>query len=206
MGSTGKVDTPQGVSRLEGFGNRVLNQTGGSRRMILQQLEEALSTGAVGARTPLIQRAVESSLRSASDAYGQAEEMLGARAGTPIGQSILAGARTQGALATSQIPTDIIGAFLQQAPGIVGGFSDQAVSALMGGTQMRLQQEMFNDQQSAQFFHDLKDSLQSIARMGMSGGKTPTTDFYGQAMDNYDPGANYGASFAATTPMAPYGY
>jgi len=201
--SVGKVDTPEGVGRLENFGKRVLNESGPMRKQVLQQLEEALSTGSVGARIPLMQRAAESSLLGASDAYDQAQESLGARAATPFGQSALAGARTQGALGAGQVPANFILPFMQSGPGIVGGFQNLGIEGLTGGSELRLSQEQFNAEQTAAFMRDLKDSIKSLFTRRTAG---PDGDYYGQAMENYDPGTYYGGGFEASTPGRSYGY
>lgn len=109
-----------------------------ARRLGFQQGAEALRTGGVGARIPIIQRAVEASKLATSNAL-QGTESGAAAAGVsgPYLQSILAATREQGGLATSRIPTDdaqrLIGmvfpASVQSGSTAIAGLGNAAASA-----------------------------------------------------------------------------
>ena len=73
-----------------------------------QQLE-ALRTGGVGAKIPLIQRSVEASKQATGTALAATKDELSAAGigGTPFAQNILARSRMGGEQAASQIPTAI---------------------------------------------------------------------------------------------------
>lgn len=90
-----------------------------TRRILGKQTVEALKTGGIGARIPIIQRAVDASQQASARALRQTENDLtrGGLGGTPFGQSILAQQRQAGRQAAAQIPT----AFAQQLIGQAGG-------------------------------------------------------------------------------------
>lgn len=93
------------------------------RRVLSQQTLEALRTGGVGARTPIVQRSVENARLSNSMSLRSTQASLGRSnlAGTPFGQRMLAQQMQQGRYAESQIPI----AYAQQLIGAAGGGSQQ---------------------------------------------------------------------------------
>src|SRR5574343_463664 len=107
------------------------------RQEYTQQLMEALSTGGVGARIPIMQTAVESSGRATSDAMKQVEQQL-AQSGlgdSPYGQRILADTALGGKLAASGVQTDIMNQLLGVTPNYVLGSGNTVVSAYTGQAQ-----------------------------------------------------------------------
>src|SRR5438876_4705928 len=107
MGSTpgsgaGKPETPEQINKLGAIAETILKQTGPVRKELLGQTLEALKTGGVGARIPIIQRAVEASKQATSSALKETTASGGAAglAGTPFLQSILAKTRVSGEQAT----------------------------------------------------------------------------------------------------------
>lgn len=140
MGGGGGKDTnqPSGSAALERFLGEYTEQTRSGRSTLFAQITEALKTGGVGARLPIVGKAVEASKAATSSAMRGTEETL-ARTGltrTPWGQNVLAGQRLEGELAVSRIPTDMTQAFLAGtlpaftgAPNtIVGGYSNLAAT------------------------------------------------------------------------------
>ena len=94
------------------------------RKELGAQTLEALKTGGVGAKIPLIQRAVEGAQRSNAQALQRTETGLARDStisGTPFAQSILAQQRQAGAFQASQIPTSIAGQLINTASGGQGG-------------------------------------------------------------------------------------
>ena len=170
-GAPTKADTPDAVTKLLHAAESILQQSAPARKELLGQTTEALKTGGVGARIPIIQRAVEASKQATGNALRGTSGDLAARGITgPYASSILSATREAGGQATSQIPTDIAGQMIGAAPNIVGGFTGQGLGGLStsGGIQANL--NMFNSEQFAKFMEDLKSSIQSASSSGAGGG------------------------------------
>jgi hypothetical protein len=108
---------------------------GGSQQLnnqILQQLNEALRTGGVGAQIPIIQQAVSGANQATSQALRGTESSLASSglSRTPYGQRILAETRLGGAQAAGRIPTDIAQGFIGQAPQFSQGLLGQILGVL----------------------------------------------------------------------------
>lgn len=154
MGGGGKSQARSSGANLDKFLAEFQEQSGPARQTFFDQLNEALTTGGVGARLPIIQKSVEASKSATSAARVATTESL-AKAGiggTPFGQQILAGQELQGNLATAQIPTNIIQQLIAQAPGAVlgsaqtlsGGFGQAAqVGAQRAGQDQQLFASLF---------------------------------------------------------------
>lgn len=175
-GGPGKVDNLESVDKLATIATTFLKRSGWLFRQAkpliaessAQQLE-ALKTGGVGARIPMIQRAVEASKAATAGALkGTSDEMASSGiAGTPFGASILAATRMSGEQATSQIPTNIASGMLAQpATGIDTiraslGFGGAGINAQQAGAGLDLNRQEFNSAQFASFMKDLKDTASS---------------------------------------------
>lgn len=133
MGKGGGASAETSATRqLARFGRSFQRTSRGARKSYFDQLEEALNTGGVGARIPIIQRAIEASNASSSKTLGSTQDSL-ARSGlvgTPEGQRILAQVRQQGAYQSEQTPTNIINQLLAQAPNAVLGSASNITSGL----------------------------------------------------------------------------
>ena len=170
-GAPTKAQSPEGVDKLLRAAESILQQSAPARKELLGQTLEALKTGGVGARIPIIQRAVEASKQATGNALRQTSGDLASRGITgPYASSILAATREGGAQATSQIPTNIAGEMIGRAPGIVGGFTGQALGGLSTAGSLDLNRQEFNVEQFAKFMEDLKSSLQSLGSYGASMG------------------------------------
>lgn len=99
-------------------------------QLLNQQLGEALTTGGIGARIPLINAAQEASRSATSRAYQQTQNQLVQNrvAGTPFASSILAGTRMAGEQQTSLIPSQVASQFIGMGPQIALGPLSPAVS------------------------------------------------------------------------------
>lgn len=137
-GGAKDFDQPSGSAALERFLGEYTEQTRSGRSELFSQITEALKTGGVGARLPIVGKAVEASKAATATAMRGTEETL-ARTGltrTPWGQNVLASQRLEGELATSRIPTDMTQAFLAgtlptltgAANTITGGYSNLAAT------------------------------------------------------------------------------
>lgn len=118
---------------LADIAKQFFGETTPLRQEMIDQFMEALTTGGVGARIPIINKALESSRRAESQTMQGTEENLARTnlAGTPFGAMVRSSTEQQGNLATSQIPTNIIAGMLQQIPGFITG-TNQVVTSGMG--------------------------------------------------------------------------
>lgn len=131
---------------------RLMREAAPSRKLMFSQLEEALRTGGVGARIPIIQRAVGDVQAATTRAMGQSREQF-ARAGiggSPIALQSLAQQQMAGSQAAARIPTEIAGQIIGAGPQMVAGQEQQALGgfatagaaaqqAQMARAQMRMQ-------------------------------------------------------------------
>jgi hypothetical protein len=115
--------TSPAIEELLAASRAVLSEAGyeaggiaGSRELALGQLNEALSTGGVNARIPIVQRALEGSRRETSNALRGIDERLASTglAGTPFGESTRAGASIEGAARTADVPVQTTLALIEQ--------------------------------------------------------------------------------------------
>jgi len=144
----GKIETP-GMQRIfEGISRNMVAQTGPVRKEFLKQGLEALRTGGVKAKIPLIQQAVSQTRGATSQALSQTAEQLAARnIGGPFAGRTLAGIRMGGEQQAAAIPTQVAE---QMISGVIP-FSQQQASLGLGGitlgAQMRQAADVFNAQQ-----------------------------------------------------------
>lgn len=101
----------------------LLGETKELRGEYADQLMEALTTGGVGARIPIISKAMEASKRATSKAMTGAEEDMSRKglSGTPFGEAILGSISREGAYTTSQIGPQYAQQMISGIPGYVGG-------------------------------------------------------------------------------------
>jgi len=113
-----------------------MNETSGVRQTFTQQLLEALKTGGVGARVPIIEQAVEGTRRAASKATTQTAEELARQnlAGTPYGAEIMSNSRREGDIAAENTRAGFIQQLLQMIPGYLTGTAQTAVAGASATT------------------------------------------------------------------------
>jgi hypothetical protein len=130
-GSKGKSGASEDLGDLA---KDFARETKGPRRTLIDQMAEALTTGGVGARIPIINRAVESSQRATSNTLKALDAQLAQSGlgGTPFGERIRSEATQQGQFQTSQIGPGIVAQLLQQIPGFITGTNQIAISGLTG--------------------------------------------------------------------------
>jgi len=102
------------------------------RRELTSQYSEALTTGGVEARMPIIAKSQERSRQATSNALRALDAQLAqsGTAGTPFGDRLRMGTIQRGEQATAQIPTNIVMQLLQQIPGYVTGANQTVVTGL----------------------------------------------------------------------------
>ena len=108
------------------------SETGTLRQTLQSQMLEALMTGGIGARIPIIQRAEEEQRRAVSQAMREAEAGLAQKglSGTPFGEQILAEMGLTGQMNIAGIGPQMVSEWLGVIPGYVQG----GTQAVMGAT------------------------------------------------------------------------
>ena len=141
MGGGGKGETKTSKT-LSKIAEAFFTETTPVRQELTSQMSEALTTGGVGARMPIISKSQEASRQATSNALRALDAQLAqtGQAGTPFGTRAKAETTQRGEMATSRIPTDIVSQLLQVIPGFIMGQSQQAVSGLGAAGQMQAQQ------------------------------------------------------------------
>lgn len=162
----GKVGTPQEFETIGKIGRGILKSTGPARRLAINQLTEALATGGVGARIPMVQQAVSAQNQATSQALSQTSEALAQRnIGGPFAARILAGTRMAGEQRAAQLPTEMTSQFIQQMMPFLAQTQGLGFGALGQAGQGQFASEVFNAQQFAKAMGDIKDSSSSLAAM-----------------------------------------
>jgi hypothetical protein len=117
---------------LAEIAQQFFRETEGLRGGLIGQFEEALNTGGVEARMPVIQKAQERSRQATSSALAQTQNQLAQSglAGTPFAEMIQGGMLQQGAQQRAGIPTEIISQMLQQIPGFVTGANQTIIQGM----------------------------------------------------------------------------
>lgn len=128
MGKGGsKTRLPAGMDALSLIQAQAARKGLRGRNMLLDQVQEALKTGGIGARIPIVQRAVESSRAAGAQAMSGAKSDLAARGvGGPFAGLALGNIGQASRLATSRIPTDVTSQFLSE-------FGKQSLYGIPGG-------------------------------------------------------------------------
>jgi len=126
---------PTAAATMSGnFASQIAKMSGPSRKMYFGQLKEALTTGSIGARTPIIQQQVEAGLSEGSRAQDVAAASLSqlgsAGARGPVAAEIKAGLSAQAARAVAAIPSEVVGQQALRGPADVLSASDAAMRLL----------------------------------------------------------------------------
>lgn len=128
MGKGGsKTRLPAGMDALSLIQAQAARKGVGGRNMLLRQVQEGLKTGGIGARIPIVGRAVEASRAAGQQALASTKDDLATRrVGGQLGLSTLARVGQASKLATSRIPTDLTSQFLSE-------FGKQSMFGIPGG-------------------------------------------------------------------------
>jgi len=158
----GKVDTPDVFNQIKSYASANMGMTGKPLREAMSQLTEALKTGGVGARIPMIQRAVEQQNQATSQALGQTAETLAQRniGGTQAAR-IMAGTQLAGASAASRIPTDVAQQVISQGIPQAMGLRTMGFGGLQSAGSAQMATDQFNALQFKALMQDIKSSLQT---------------------------------------------
>lgn len=103
-----------------------------SRKLVFSQLKEALKTGNIEARIPIIQAQVEQGLQQGSEAMKVAQtDVAKSGAGrSPAAQEQLAVTRSMAERAVASIPSEVIGQTLRSGPDALAGPTNTALGLL----------------------------------------------------------------------------
>jgi hypothetical protein len=145
-GSTNISSTPD--PEVSAFTKELREGTKPIRDEVYGQVLEALRTGGIGARLPIIQRSVEGSRAATSQAL---RDTTASASGTGLEQSpflarVLAETRLAGNRSTNAIPTNIAKEFIDIAPALATGSSAQILTGLLGAGQLGNQRSIAGSQ------------------------------------------------------------
>lgn len=133
-GSSTKV--PQEFKNLAGQQLSERLRAAPARNMVFQQMAEALRTGGIGARIPIIQQAVAAQRGGVAQTLSGASSDLYKRGITgPYAGSILNATRMAGENAISRIPTDYASQFINQASRLIPGLGSDGGGGGGGGAE-----------------------------------------------------------------------
>lgn len=165
MGGGGKSAGARGSAALDKFVSEFAEVSKPARETFFGQLQEALTTGGIGARIPIIQKSVEASKSATSAALRGTEESLARAgiAGDPFGQKVLAGTRLAGETATAQIPINIIQQMISGAQSAVLGSAQTITRGFGQLAAVGAQRESSARQAFAQMFSSVADGAARVA-------------------------------------------
>lgn len=139
----GKIDA--GTGPLANMSAKLNRQTNKPRKLILGQMTEALRTGGVGAKIPMIQQAVSRSNQATSAGIAQTAEQLASRnIGGPFAQRIMAGQRLAGNQQAAAIPTEMAQQLIQQFTPFLASTQSLAASGMSQVAQLGQAADMFS--------------------------------------------------------------
>lgn len=173
MGMTGgKGGKSSGESLLEGTVRDLSSETKPIREVLSSQYLEALNTGGIGARIPIITAMQDQSRMGTANALRGTSDQL-ATAGlarTPYAASILANTRLQGDTATAMIPSQVASGFISGAP----QYAMAPVGAMIGGAgslaSTQANRDIAKGNQQTQLYSSLIQASASAAASAGGGG------------------------------------
>ena len=130
----GKKENSSQTDDLGQYARLLFNETARLRNELTAQGLEALQTGGISARLPIIARALEASKSAASQSRQQTIDSLARSnlAGTPFGQAILAQQEIQGNQHTADIPTQYASNVIGLIPQYITALTGQGITGLGG--------------------------------------------------------------------------
>lgn len=176
-GGGGKEDS-SGSAALEAFAKEMQEMSRPVRQETFDQVLEGLQTGGINARIPMITTAVESSRAATSNALRQIDSSLaaGGLTNTGTGQRVRAEALMSGEQRTSQIPIELVQAFIQNALGQITGTQQTVVQGYGGAADA--QSRMYAANTGAQAQRDAA-MLAMIGSIGQGAGMAAGGGFFG---------------------------
>jgi len=134
MGGGGKSGETKSSKMLANLAQQFAGETEDLRLETIGQMYEALTTGGVDARMPIINQAVERSKQATSASMKELDTSLAQSglAGTPFGVRAKTETAQRGRQATADVPTQIVQQILQQIPGFVTGTNQTVIQGMTG--------------------------------------------------------------------------
>jgi hypothetical protein len=149
-GGGGSTQT-SGSAALEAIAKQINEEITPVRQEFTKQLQEALTTGGVGARLPLVQSMTEQAGKATSDTLKQVTDQL-SQSGmikSPYGQRILADTALSGEYAKKSIPSSVVQQLLSVLPNYTLGTGNTIVSGLTGASDAQSRMYAANTQADA---------------------------------------------------------
>ena len=163
-----KTSLPGEFKQLARVGTSMIRSGAPARKLLLSQLSEALSTGGVNARIPMIQQAVSRSNQAAANAMSQTAEQLASRnIGGPFAQRIMAGQNMAANQQAAAIPTQMAQQMINQTTPFLSATSALGMGALAQAGQADMTVDQVNAQMYKAFMQDLKDSMMGMGSAAM---------------------------------------
>lgn len=132
-------------------GRQMLRQVAPARKLMLKQLTEALRTGGVGAKIPMIQQAVSRANQATASMTAQTAEQLASKnIGGPFAARTIAGMRLAGAQQSAAIPTQMAEQLIGQFTPVMMGTQQLGMGAFSQSAQAAQQLAEFNAAQRQQ--------------------------------------------------------
>jgi hypothetical protein len=153
-----QVGGGSGYGSMSGIEQALAGAAVPGQKLLAKQTLEALRTGGVGARIPIIQRAVEAATAAGGQAMEKTRQGV-ARAGltgSPFDVNTQLAGNTAISSAIAGIPAKAGMEMVGAAPGTLGGITSQALTA----GQLDQQRKEFNVQMYGQFMEDIKSSIE----------------------------------------------
>ena len=176
-GTSGSQITGAPDPNVSGFVKEVRQQSGPVRDQVFSQISEALRTGGVNARIPIIQSSVEASKAATSQALKGLDQQT-AQAGpgyanSPFAQMVRAQTQLQGSQSTEAIGPAIAKEFVDIAPSVALGSSAQIFTGLgtasslglqgaIAGQSLQAQRDIAKGNQMSQLYASLIKSVGSV--------------------------------------------
>ena len=129
VGKGGKVNKSSAENGLLDIASQLMAEVSPLRKEVLGQTMEALTTGGIGARLPIVQKGIEASRSATSSALSQLDESLARSGGgrSSAADALRANTLLQGELNTQAIPQQAAEQFIAIAPSLASGFTGQGL-------------------------------------------------------------------------------
>ena len=162
-----KTNDPLGPGGTAAFAQNLLNQTALPRKDLMSQITDLLQSGGVGARVPVVQRAVEAQTAAAGQAatVNRQNTARAGLSGSAFDVSNQLGMNTQNASQIASIGPNMAAQIYQTAPGIISNQTAQGLQAVSMETQRRAQNAMMQ----AQMLNAIRSSITGFYGGGSGG-------------------------------------
>lgn len=120
------------ADQLARISSRLFKESDPTRKLLFGQMNEALKTGGIRARIPIIQRAITQMKTANSQALAASKANLARMnlGSDPVSQGFLTSLGMSGRQAESQLPTEMAMQFITQAPGFANQTTGMGISGL----------------------------------------------------------------------------